>query len=123
MFVGVLARVTAGRAPATATGAAVRWALVLSTAYALAAPYSLPWYDLLTWATLPAHGGERAGPGAPRPRSRVLALAYVPGRVVGDDARGRGRSPWRAPQRRRRMPCCWLWGVLTVVWRRAVAPD
>ena len=40
-----------GPAPATVVGAAVRWALVLSTAYALAAPYSLPWYDLLTWAT------------------------------------------------------------------------
>ena len=78
----MLARLTAGRAPATVVGAAVRWALVLSTAYALAAPYSLPWYDLLTWASLPLLAASvldlvLLG------RLAVLALAYVPGRVVG----------------------------------------
>ena len=45
VFVWLLLRLTAGQAPRTTTGAAVRWALVLSTAYALSAPYSLPWYD------------------------------------------------------------------------------
>lgn len=58
---------------------------VLSTAYVIAAPYSLPWYDGLTWALLPllvpsALDGVLLG------RFVVMALAYVPGRVVGMSA-------------------------------------
>ncbi len=55
---------------------------VLSLAYSLAAPYSLPWYDLLVWAALPA---VVAGPVdlVALARLAVLSLAYVPGRVLG----------------------------------------
>ncbi len=54
----------------------------LALAYSLAAPYSLPWYDLLVWAALPA-----ALPGPvdllALGRLAVMAGAYVPGRVPG----------------------------------------
>ncbi|MGA8979830.1 MAG: hypothetical protein WB473_12040 [Pedococcus sp.] len=82
VFVLLLARLTRGLAPATTTGTAARWVVVLSAAYTLAAPYSLPWYDLLVWAALPLL--------APSVLDLVLlgrlvamAVAYVPGRVVG----------------------------------------
>ena len=81
-FVVVLARVTRHLAPATSTGAAARWALVLSTAYTLAAPYSLPWYDLLTWATLPVLAASVLD-AILLLRLAAMAVAYVPGRVVG----------------------------------------
>jgi hypothetical protein len=55
---------------------------VLVLAYALAAPYSLPWYDTLVWAALPA-----VAPGVvdvvALVRLVALAAAYVPGRVQG----------------------------------------
>jgi hypothetical protein len=82
VFVLLLARLTRGLAPATTAGTAARWVVVLSAAYTLAAPYSLPWYDLLVWAALPLL--------APSVLDLVLlgrliamAVAYVPGRVVG----------------------------------------
>lgn len=54
----------------------------LSLAYSLAAPYSLPWYDLLLWCALPA-----VLPGlvdlVALVRLAALAVAYVPGRVLG----------------------------------------
>ena len=54
----------------------------LGLAYSLAAPYSLPWYDLLVWCALPA-----LLPGlvdlVALVRLVALALAYVPGRVLG----------------------------------------
>jgi hypothetical protein len=54
----------------------------LSLAYSLAAPYSLPWYDLLVWCALPA-----VLPGlvdlVALVRLAALAVAYVPGRVLG----------------------------------------
>ena len=55
---------------------------VLSLAYSLAAPYSLPWYDVLVWGALPA---VSAGPVdlVALARLAVLSLAYVPGRVLG----------------------------------------
>ncbi len=54
----------------------------LALAYSLAAPYSLPWYDLLAWVALPA---LLAGPVDLVALGRLLALAvaYVPGRVLG----------------------------------------
>jgi hypothetical protein len=56
--------------------------VVLGTAYLLAAPYSLPWYDAMVWAPLPL-----AAAGVVEllllARLTVLALAYVPGRVGG----------------------------------------
>lgn len=73
----------------SAGGGRPRWAAtvlwltaVLSLAYSLAAPYSLPWYDLLVWATLPA---VAAGPLdlVAAGRLLVMCLAYVPGRVLG----------------------------------------
>ena len=54
----------------------------LALAYSLAAPYSLPWYDLLVWCALPA-----VLPGlvdwVALVRLFALAVAYVPGRVLG----------------------------------------
>ncbi len=54
----------------------------LALAYSLAAPYSLPWYDLLLWACLPA-----VLPGlvdlVALVRLAAMAVAYVPGRVLG----------------------------------------
>ena len=63
------------------TQSAVTATFVLATAYALAAPYSLPWYDVLTWATLPLVL-VTALDGILLVRLTVMALAYVPGRVV-----------------------------------------
>ena len=54
----------------------------LALAYSLAAPYSLPWYDLLVWCALPA-----MLPGlvdlVALVRLATAAVAYVPGRVLG----------------------------------------
>ncbi len=77
----LLWRLTAGLAARTPAGQAARATAVLSAAYALGAPYSLPWYDALVWATLPvlALGALDVVALA---RGLVLALAYVPGRVV-----------------------------------------
>ena len=68
--------------PGHRTGAAARWALVLSTAYTVAAPYSLPWYDLLTWAALPVLAASVLD-AILLLRLAAMAVAYVPGRVVG----------------------------------------
>lgn len=54
----------------------------LTFAYAAAAPYSLPWYDLLIWGALPAVSGSIAV-WLSGIRLLVLACAYVPGRVSG----------------------------------------
>ena len=58
---------------------------VLATAYTLGAPYALPWYDVLTWATLPLMVGT-ALDGILLARLTVMAMAYVPGRVVAMSA-------------------------------------
>jgi hypothetical protein len=81
----VLARATRRLTPATTTGQAARWTLVVSTAYSLAAPYSLPWYDLLTWATLPVLAAS-ALDALLLVRLTAMAVAYVPGRVHGMSA-------------------------------------
>lgn len=85
-----LLRVSRPAAPAAPTGARdVRFAAValwvtacLALAYSLAAPYSLPWYDLLVWCALPA-----VLPGlvdvVALVRLVALSVAYVPGRVLG----------------------------------------
>jgi len=84
----VRVRATSGQAmpdaavsPALQTQAAMTATFVLATAYALGAPYALPWYDLLTWATLPLMLGT-ALDGILLARMTVMAMAYVPGRVV-----------------------------------------
>ncbi|MGO4340365.1 hypothetical protein [Pedococcus sp. 2YAF34] len=77
-----LAVTAPGQAHLVTTVAAARWLVVLSAAYTLAAPYSLPWYDLLTWVALPL-----LAPGvldvALLVRLATMGVAYVPGRVVG----------------------------------------
>ena len=66
----------------TFTAVALWVTACLALAYSLAAPYSLPWYDLLVWAALPA-----VLPGVvdlvALVRLVALAVAYVPGRVLG----------------------------------------
>jgi hypothetical protein len=56
--------------------------VVLATAYLLAAPYSLPWYDALAWAPL---GLVASGllDAVLLVRLAALSVAYVPGRVLG----------------------------------------
>jgi hypothetical protein len=63
------------------TQSAMTATFVLATAYAVAAPYALPWYDVLTWATLPMVA-VTALDGILLARLTVMAMAYVPGRVV-----------------------------------------
>jgi hypothetical protein len=66
---------------AAQTQSAVTATFVLATAYALAAPYALPWYDVLTWATLPLLLATTLD-AILLVRLTVMAMAYVPGRVV-----------------------------------------
>jgi len=63
------------------TQSAMTATFVLATAYAVGAPYALPWYDVLTWATLPLMLAT-ALDGILLARLTVMAMAYVPGRVV-----------------------------------------
>ena len=67
----------AGVGPRALTGVAV-----LTGAYALAAPYSLPWYDVVVWASLPAVVAGVADR-ILLLRLWVMAMAYTPGRVLG----------------------------------------
>src|SRR5659263_460130 len=67
--------------PTQQTQSAMTATFVLATAYAVAAPYALPWYDVLAWATLPLMLAT-ALDGILLARLTVMALAYVPGRVV-----------------------------------------
>ena len=72
----------AGGAPAPFAAVALWVTACLTLAYSLAAPYSLPWYDMLVWCALPA-----VLPGlidlVALVRLTALAIAYVPGRVLG----------------------------------------
>jgi len=63
------------------TQSAMTATFVLATAYALAAPYALPWYGVLTWATLPLLAATTLD-GILLAQLTVMAMAYVPGRVV-----------------------------------------
>jgi hypothetical protein len=75
-----VARLTSAPAdPLTADAA--RAALVLTAAWALTAPYALPWYDAMVWAPL-ALLGASAFDRLLLVRLAVLSLAYIPGRVV-----------------------------------------
>jgi hypothetical protein len=116
VFVVVLARLTRHLAPTTSTGAAARWALVLSTAYTIAAPYSLPWYDLLTWATLPVLAASVLDL-VLLLRLAAMAVAYVPGRVVGMTPTVERVTLW---VRRTPVPYAVLivWGWLVLAARR-----
>ncbi|HEV2640600.1 MAG TPA: hypothetical protein VGX23_36080 [Actinocrinis sp.] len=70
----------AGRAPADPSPglAAARALALLALAWALAAPYTLPWYDVLAWAPLVVCA---AGPVdlLAMARLAILSMAYVPG--------------------------------------------
>jgi hypothetical protein len=112
----VLARATRRLTPATTTGQAARWTLVVSTAYSLAAPYSLPWYDVLTMATLPALAATPLDE-LLTARWVVMTLAYVPGRVVAMSA---GVEAFTLAVRRSVAPYAgWLvWAVVGwLAWR------
>jgi hypothetical protein len=76
---------TTGVSPGVQTQSAMAATFVLATAYAIGAPYALPWYDVLTWATLPLMLGS-ALDWILLARLTVLAMAYVPGRVVAMSA-------------------------------------
>lgn len=124
VLVLVLTRLTRGLAPATTLGTAARGTFVLSTAYALSAPYSLPWYLVLTWATLPVLAASVLD------RALLLhfvamTLAYVPGRVEAMTPAVERATLW---VRRSVVPYAVLlvWGWLTLaaarVWRRSPSP-
>ena len=82
----VRSRPTMARTSATEqTQSAITATFVLATAYALGAPYALPWYDVLTWATLPLLLVTTLD-GILLARLTVMAMAYVPGRVVAMSA-------------------------------------
>jgi hypothetical protein len=72
----------AGDDTATTTREAALASVVIATAYLLAAPYSLPWYDALAWAPL---GLVASGllDAVLLVRLAALSVAYVPGRVLG----------------------------------------
>jgi hypothetical protein len=73
------------RAEGLVTADAARAAVLVSAAWVLTTPYALPWYDAMVWgplALLVATGLDLAM----LARLVVLALAYVPGRVVGMSA-------------------------------------
>ena len=116
VLVVLFARLTRGLAPETSTGAAARWALVLSAAYSLAAPYSLPWYDLLVWAALPLMAGSVLDT-ILLVRLAAMAVAYVPGRVVGMTPTVERVSLW---VRRTPVPYAGLlvWGWVTLAATR-----
>ena len=63
------------------TQSAMTATFVLAAAYAVGAPYALPWYDVLAWATLPLMLATTLD-GILLARLTVMAMAYVPGRVV-----------------------------------------
>jgi hypothetical protein len=67
------------------TQSAMAATFVLATAYALGAPYALPWYGILTWATLPLMLATVLD-WILLAWLTVMAMAYVPGRVVAMSA-------------------------------------
>lgn len=71
----------AGVLPPGVLPAGVRAAAVLTLAYLFAAPYVLPWYDAVAWALLALLPWSPYD-GILLIRTAVLALAYLPGRVV-----------------------------------------
>jgi hypothetical protein len=78
---GGVAPQTQQRQQTQQTRSAMTATFVLATAYALGAPYALPWYDALTWATLPLLLASSLD-AILLARLTVMAMAYVPGRVV-----------------------------------------
>ena len=84
VLVVLLARWLRGRRAAPSdpvTASATRAEVALTGAWVLAAPYALPWYDAMVWAPLALLAPSFLDI-AMLARLGVLALAYVPGRVV-----------------------------------------
>lgn len=85
LFVLLLGRRLRGHpaaVPDDATARTVRAAVVLAAAWVLTVPYALPWYDAILWAPLALLSPSLLDVAAVA-RLGLLALAYVPGRVVG----------------------------------------
>ncbi|WP_392507865.1 polyprenol phosphomannose-dependent alpha 1,6 mannosyltransferase MptB [Naumannella halotolerans] len=61
---------------------AIRTAVVLTVAWMITAPYSLPWYDLAAWLPLALYGATRLDL-ILLVRGLALNLAFNPGRTVG----------------------------------------
>ncbi|MCE1180175.1 MAG: hypothetical protein LWW86_14280 [Micrococcales bacterium] len=78
----LLLRLTGGLVADDPVSQGIRWTFALATAYALGAPYSLPWYDQLSWALLPLLAASALDL-VLLGRAAIMALAYVPGRVLG----------------------------------------
>lgn len=117
VLAGLLWRLTIGAFPGTSGGVAARVLVVGSLAYVLAAPYSLPWYDLLVWAGL-ALAARSAVDLVAVWRAAVLALAYIPGRVVAMSEEVQELTLYA---RRGIAPYAVLltWAALTVLWLAA----
>ena len=113
----VLWRLTARVFPRTSAGVTARVLVVGSLAYVLGAPYSLPWYDLLVWAGL-ALAVRSAVDLVAVWRGTVMALAYVPGRVVAMSEQVEEVTLYG---RRSLAPYAVLlaWAVLVVLWARS----
>ncbi len=91
----------------------------LNTAYVLGAPYSLPWYDTLTWALLPMLV-PFIWDVALVVRYLFMALAYVPGRVQGLQP---GVQDWTLGFRENVSPwVCWAVLVALGTWMRQAPP-
>ncbi|MBS2966660.1 hypothetical protein KGA66_26725 [Actinocrinis puniceicyclus] len=89
-----LLRIGSGRAAEDAPGAhAARALALLGLAWVLAAPYTLPWYDIVAWAPLVACA---AGPLDPllTARTTLLGAAYVPGLDVPLPSGVAGWATW-----------------------------
>jgi hypothetical protein len=96
---------------------------VTSLGWVLTAPYALPWYDCLAWlplVLLASSGLDLAMLG----RLWVLALAYVPGRVVGMSAEveaftlgfRRHAAPWLTLA-----TLCWVVWWAATSWRASAS--
>jgi hypothetical protein len=89
----VLVRLTRHLADGDLLGEATRVTFALATAYVMLAPYSLPWYELLTWALLPLLAPSLLDT-VLLGRGAVMAVAYVPGRVLGLELTWPARMLW-----------------------------
>jgi hypothetical protein len=105
------------------TADAARAAVLVSLAWLLTTPYALPWYDAMAWGPLALLAGAGTLELVLLARLAVLALAYVPGRVVGMSADverftldfRREVAPW--------LVLAALVAVLSWAWRRPPALD
>lgn len=103
-----------------ATREAVTLTFVLMTAYVLLAPYSLPWYDAVTWMLLPLLV-PFVWDAILVVRHLFMTLAYAPGRAVGVAP---SVQDWTLGFRSNVTPyVCWasLLALAAVAWHRSSA--